>query len=332
MYKAYLIHLSRNMWSDLPEGRFQPSPLEGYIDLLPWTWQERRPLEKFNRFHTELGCDDAVFRRTVEYLAANGGNLLVIDVGDGIKFASHPEVSIPGAWSREKVREVIDFCRSLGIKVVPKLNFSAAHDVWLKEYARMVSSRIYYQVCADLIRETAEVFDGPELFHLGMDEETSSHQSEYELAVVRRGELWWHDLEFFCDRVRESGARPWMWSDKIWNISDDEFTQHVPRDVVQSNWYYNHFTDPTPKATDSNWNALLKRGLEAFRRLDRLGYDQIPCGSNWAYKPNLKLVADFCRKNCDHSRLLGFMMAVWTETDPEAEFLLQEGCELLGAI
>lgn len=33
-----------------------------------------------------------------------------------------------------------------------KLNFSAAHDQWLHDYSRMVSTPVYYKVCAEVIR------------------------------------------------------------------------------------------------------------------------------------------------------------------------------------
>ena len=36
----------------------------------------------------------------------------------------------------------------------------------------MVSTPEYYKVCADVIRDTAEVFGTPRYFHLGFDEET----------------------------------------------------------------------------------------------------------------------------------------------------------------
>ncbi|MBQ1229154.1 MAG: uracil permease, partial [Firmicutes bacterium] len=42
---------------------------------------------------------------------------------------------------------------AMGITIIPKLNFSTNHDVWLGEYSRMVSTSIYYGVCRDLIND-----------------------------------------------------------------------------------------------------------------------------------------------------------------------------------
>ena len=58
----------------------------------------------------------------------------------------------------------------------------------------MVSTKKYYQVCEDLIKDVAEIFDHPRFFHLGYDEETASHQAKHLFAVCRQGELWWHDF------------------------------------------------------------------------------------------------------------------------------------------
>jgi len=40
----------------------------------------------------------------------------------------------------------------MGLEPIPKRNFSTAHDTWIKEYGRQVSTSVYYLVCADLNR------------------------------------------------------------------------------------------------------------------------------------------------------------------------------------
>ena len=150
MMWAFFLKLSTNMWGD--EGG---------------TW-------KYSPFFPELITDDAVWREVVDFLPTQGINTVLIDVGDGIQYESHPEISIPGAWSKDKLKKELAHMREIGLTPIPKLNFSTGHDTWLKEYSRMVSTSIYYQVCEDLIKEVAEVFDYPEYFHLGMDEENAA--------------------------------------------------------------------------------------------------------------------------------------------------------------
>lgn len=56
------------------------------------------------------------------------------------------------------MRKEVERLRAMGFEVIPKLNFSTSHDVWLGDYSRMISTPTYYRVCRDLIEEVAEVF------------------------------------------------------------------------------------------------------------------------------------------------------------------------------
>ena len=70
----------------------------------------------------------------------------------------------------------------------------------------MLTTKPYYQVCRDLIRDAAEMFDHPRFIHLGMDEEAARYQ--HGIQIVRTDELWWHDLSFFCKAAEGLGMRP----------------------------------------------------------------------------------------------------------------------------
>lgn len=140
-------------------------------------------------------------------MQARGVNMVVLDLGDAVRYDSHPEIAVDNAWSPEKLRAELKKMRALGIEPIPKLNFSTAHDFWMGEYARMVSTSKYYEVCRDLIREVSALFDTPRFFHIGMDEETCAHQGHYEYTSVRNGDLWWRDLFFYIDEVEKSGSR-----------------------------------------------------------------------------------------------------------------------------
>ena len=74
----------------------------------------------------------------------------------------------------ERAGKISDLKRQVSFELIPKLNFSACHDIWLKDYSRMLSTPIYYEVCRDVIQEVCEVFK-PRYFHLGMDEEDEKH-------------------------------------------------------------------------------------------------------------------------------------------------------------
>ena len=157
---AYMIHLGKNMWGDPGSD------------------------SKYSVYSDKVITEDDVWKETIDFLPTQGFNTVLIDVADAIEYESHPEISIKGAWSKDKLKKELDRMRSLGLTPLPKLNFSAGHDAWLKEYSRMVSTSIYYKVCEDLIKEVAELFDYPEYFHVGLDEEDAVGQVHWSYNLV----------------------------------------------------------------------------------------------------------------------------------------------------
>ena len=303
---AYLIHLSENMWGDTPVSK-HPG-FEGW------------PMGPAFRDH--IMCEDAAWDLVVSELPKMGVNTLVIDVGDGVRFDSHPELALRNSWTKEKLNQKLAEARALGLTVVPKLNFSAGHDTWLKEYARMLSTSVYYKVVEDLIDETIELFDHPKLFHLGMDEEDYNNQSFYDYCVVRHDDLWWSDLLRMTDRCLQGGARPWIWADIYWN-HPEAVKDRMPKDVIQSSWYYGNGFQHFLKGNHDP-------ALAAIAELEELGFDQIPCGSNWAWIHNLEQFALFCKERISPEHFLGFMAAPWAYTLWHERYRLLDCGEKLG--
>ncbi|MBR6765258.1 MAG: family 20 glycosylhydrolase, partial [Clostridia bacterium] len=199
---TYLIHLGVNMWKG-PKG--DTGPLGFYAD--------------------KMITEHSAWREIIDFIAAQGVNTLIIDVAEGLKYESHPELATEGAWSKEFLKKELDYIRSLGITPIPKLNFSTLHDSWLKEYSVMVSTPKYYQVVDDLIKEVGEVFDTPEYFHIGMDEEAYNPylsfwyidmQVKQGQTVVRPNTLFWEDLKYIASCVEKHGMNVWTWGCMIW--------------------------------------------------------------------------------------------------------------------
>jgi hypothetical protein len=274
-----LLHLSYNMWLDwVPPGNQRNGVYQPYL-----------------RFDRKL-WEDLTGR-----MADSGMNMVVIDLGDGVRYRSHPEIAVENAWSPDALVKELARLRKLGLEPIPKLNFSATHDAWLGKYARMVSTEPYYAVCRDLIREVVELFDKPRFFHLGMDEETAAHQKEFLYTVVRQFDLWWRDFLALVDHVEKAGSRPWIWSDYVWD-HEEEFFKRMPKSVLQSNWYYG--VDFGPKV----------RAAEAYKELADQGFDQVPTGSNWSSPKNFQMTVDFCTKHVSGDHLLGFLQTPWHPT------------------
>ena len=168
-----LFHLGINMWADQHLTAWGRDKTQADVDL--------------HCVADHLRFDEKTWQTLTGRMQKVGMNLVVIDLAEGVRYPSHPELAVKGSWSPDKLREELRRLRKMGIEPIPKLNFSTAHDIWLKIYSRQVSTPIYYQVCADLIRDVCEIFDHPRFFHLGYDEENAANQTKYAYAVIRQG-------------------------------------------------------------------------------------------------------------------------------------------------
>jgi hypothetical protein len=289
MIWANLLHLSFNMWEEA-ETRVP----RGSKPHTRWVLNLRRE-------RLDLQFDETLWDELLQRMVAAGMNMVVLDLGNAVKYQSHPEIAVKNAWSPARLRKEVSRLRRMGLEPIPKLNFSTTHDAWLGPYSRCVSTDTYYAVCRDLIEEVSALFDRPRFFHLGMDEETAGHQRHMRYAVMRQGDLWWHDLHFLVDQVERQNLRSWIWSDYVWH-HPEEFFRNMPKSVLQSNWYY---------------GALFNRTIahvQAYRDLEAHGYDQVPTGSTWSVDENFAGTVRYCRRYVAPERLHGFMQAPWLPT------------------
>jgi hypothetical protein len=287
-------------------------------------WEDFTPLEYINDnydcdscqeirewahvLRRKLTFDERTFDILIEEMSAVGINMLVLDLGDAVKYHTHPEIAVEGAWSPARLREKLKKIRSVGIEPIPKLNFATTHDIWMKDYSKMVSTDIYYGVCKDLINEVIDIFDTPRFFHIGMDEETYQHQRKYEYVVVRQNDLWWKDLLFYIKEVESRGVRPWMWSDYAWS-NPELFFEKMPKSVLQSNWHYGNIYE--------NNKVVDERPVNLYMDLEENGFDQIPTGSNYSTDTNMRQTVEHCSEIIHPSRLYGFLIAPWRPTLPQ---------------
>jgi hypothetical protein len=310
--KSVLIHLGYNMWCDW----FPPD-----IDIES---VRKSFADKGNPFpDTELRCKDVFWNETVNHIADKKMNMVVIDLGEGLVYPSHPELAIKGSWTPDRIRAEIKRLNAMGLEVIPKLNFSTTHNGWLGEYRRYLSTPKYYQVCEDLIRDVAEIFNAPRFFHIGYDEESAHHQDNSNRCLyvqVRKGEFWWHDFLHIVRTVEKHGMRSWAWSD--FSYDNREYFTRCPKSVLQCSWYYDEshggFDPKTNKTSD------YKRLME-FWDLENAGFDQTPCGTNWVgwkrkrenagAEDVIGKLVKLGREVIAPERLKGFMMAPWAACD-----------------
>ena len=296
-----------------------------------WNDHDAPPDKPYGNTVTDfLRFDENVWKDLTEHMHDIGMNMVVIDIAEGLVYPSHPELAVKGSWTPEKLRTELARLRRMGIEPIPKLNFSATHDVWMKEYARMLSTSVYHKVIADLVKDVCAIFDRPRFLHIGMDEESEKLQVKFRYAVTRREDVWFDDLNKIVAAVESQGTRAWMWSDPSWNYPD--FYTHVPKSVVQSNWYYwKDVKEIEAKLADPKFSVGTKRSdwagqnhaaeLKSFFDLEKTGYDQIPCATTWNSDENMEQVVEFCIRRLDPARMKGFLLTPWKCTWNEEKAL-----------
>ncbi|MBQ5746524.1 MAG: hypothetical protein IIV81_01165 [Clostridia bacterium] len=288
------------------------------------------------QYNPNFHFEEDVWNYIIDNAPKHGINTIVLDVNDGLEFATHPEIALKGAWTRGKLRLELKKCRERGLTVIPKMNFSAAHSEWLGIYHRMLCTPTYYKVCDDLIKEVYELFDHPAYIHLGMDEEDAKHVARKEFAIFRQGELYWHDLRFLIDSVKDTGAMPWIWSCPLFD-NPEEYKKHIaPDEVLLSPWHYNAFRKEhfTPIESRAEYVAYYNEGeyakmnikyveddpfLVHFREvaipLMKEGYLYAPCGSVYnRCEYNHSDLLEYFKLNAPDEQIIGFMSAPWFRT------------------
>lgn len=292
---SYTIQLGFNMWRDetsAPEnsGEFQ--------------------CQSTGHYQHEMLTDRKTWRDVVDQLPSFGINMLLIDLGEGVQYQSHPELAIKGAWSREELRAELARIRTMGIEPIPMLNFSSYHDAWLQDYSRMKGSDTYRRVVKDLIDEVSELFDRPRFFHLGMNEEHLLNPERQRLwwqnSYTREGMMprepkdWWSDLSYYISCVEANGARPWIYGDYYYDHPEG-WEENLPKTCVISHGWFERIL----LLADGSYPK--RRAYEAYRDAFEMGYDQIPVGSDWTAQQNIaQLVYLYMEHGYDNEHLLGF--------------------------
>ncbi len=307
---AILVHLSENMWWSRPEC-------------------------------DKIVCDDETWDFIIEEAEKAGFNTIVLDVGDAIQYETHPEISLKGSWDKNRIKKEIEKCREKGIKIIPKLNFSTGHDRWLGEYARMISTSVYYKVCSDLIKELYEMFEGPEYFHIGMDEENNFvlNDTKAPIVIYRKDELFWHDMRYLVDCVEKLGAKAWIWHDMALAKSDDFKKHFKPDEVLISPWYYRsfheeHFSPMPPERQEEFGNLNLTYLEEGFIfanvrekacPLAHEGFTYVPTASVWSNNEyNAFELIEHFELGAPDSQIVGYMTAPWCSTTKENNELFKK--------
>lgn len=304
--RALYIMVGNNMWCQWPT-QIMGSDLEATRKFLP---EVKQP-------DFMLRCKDEYWKQVTDYAVQKGVNMLIVDLGEGLFYPSHPELAISGTWSVEKMQQEIRRLNSMGMEVIPKLNFSNNHNGWMKDYQHMVSSKPYYEMCKDVLTDISDIFGHPRFIHLGFDEEDDFNlQKRFNYRMMRCGENWWLDFLYVVGIVEDLGSRAMMWSDFGWD--HPEFYTRCPKSVVQCPWYYDDNMNGYDPDTISGRE---KEKVLCYYKLGQNGFDVLGCGSNWVsnFRKQKGVRADevmgeiikLTRRAVPEEHLMGFLSAPW---------------------
>ena len=305
MIFSMLLHLSMNMWGD-KDSRLK-------------LWEDK------------LEADMDVWRKITDAMPSFGFNSVLIDVGNSLRYESHPELAIEGSLSKDDFKKELDRLRSIGLEPMPKLNFSGGHDAWLKDWSRMLGTEKYRRTAAELIEEVSELFGRPRFFHLGLDEEDALNQRALQFQCVRRGEVLWRDVYSLFDSAEKAGTTPWIWSDFYWH-HPEEFMEKMPKSVLQCCWNYGPIASiPSKRHPDLRMESLNDPSVHVegakpnmadigILEFDKAGFTQTLCCSNYTCFESSDRTMEVGRDYLDQSRLAGYFTAPWSGLQKPDEF------------
>lgn len=310
-----LLHWGCNMWGDWDGTDFLA--IEARLAQKKDNPKEEDPGSmRGPKKHMRFDYD--VWKDVTQRMVDRGLNTLIIDIAEGVKWPRHPELGATDAWSAERFVEELNRLKAMGLKLIPKMNFSAGHDAWLNEYGHRISSPEYYKVCADCIKDAQEMFGNPEFMHLGYEEEWGDKHG-------RSDDMWWNDFYFFVDKIEKAGARAWAWVDWPAYRPLETFVQKMPRTVVQNAGWYAEMNDLIT-CRDPRMYVL----ASLFAVCEKYGYDQVPCCSNRYTDKNTLEIVKMGDSVIRDGRLMGYLTAPWVSTTTSRRQKLLEAMDQLG--
>lgn len=313
-FKSIVLYLGSNFWAQ-KDCTFPVDP-EEFI------------------YRDKLYCDKNIWDAVVKKLPEFKIDTLVIAVGEGVVYPSHPEIAIEGSWSAQELKNEIAKIRKMGIRVVPYNNFAPLHNAWMGEYAYMAGTPAYYEFCKDIVRDVIDIFDTPEMFHLGLGDE--GYNAKYDAAdshnftVIFYRHILRDYANMLFDVCREKGVRPWMWADIKTVVAfggDEAFKAAVGRDVLLSSTYYANPIIIYVKDGKLVPSSSIPPEAAHYEKLSSWGYTQIPAVTRRIHPRAPKRVMEYVSLKCDN--IDGFLMQPFTYTVERKYYALMNSVQNL---
>ncbi len=173
------------------------------------------------------------------------------DEGCAMQFKRRPALATPHAYTQDEMRDWVRKAARHGLTVIPEIE-SFGHTNYIhdrKKYRHLREpiegcfnainplARETHAILADVVAETAEVFDAP-FIHMGLDE-VNFGASRQVIAALKKKEKWQLFAEHVCRMhklVTKAGRRMMMWGDHL--LSEPRIADAIPKDIVICDWHY----------------------------------------------------------------------------------------------
>lgn len=200
---------------------------------------------------TEVMTVDAV-KALAKDIAAKGMNTILFEYEATFPFKQHATLCNKYAYTEEEVKDMVSYCASLGIDVIPLQNCFGHSEYILRHnryYHLREDKKEVSQVCPLKIEEATEVFKEifaevarlhpSKYFHIGADETyLLGDCKECSEVAAKEGKsiLFVNYVNAMSKIVLDMGKIPIIWADII--LKHPESIDKISKDIIFIDWNY----------------------------------------------------------------------------------------------
>lgn len=292
---------------------------------------------KVKGFHLDLRIQvmkPAALKAFALRLSKAGINTLIMEYEATFPFEKHPLIANRYAYTKEEIRDFVQYCNSINIDVVP-LQQSFGHVEYIlrnSRYAKLredqkdlsqinpLEEKLARELFTDLFKELVGVHHS-KYIHIGCDEtRLLGHGPKSKAKVAREGvgKLYGDYVAMICDIVMKLGKTPVLWADIA--LKYPESLKLLPKGVVFVDWNYGWEMDKF-----GDHEKLMKSGFEIWGAPSLRSNPDNYNLTTW--QKHFKNIQEFVPK----ARQLGYdgmLMTSWS-TSGVYSYLYESGADLI---
>jgi len=257
--------------------------------------------------------------RILSIACDSGFNTIVVQIANGIKLDSRPELARRGAWEKDELAAFMSSASACDIEVVPEFKFLTHQEKFLQHhYPELMYNAVtydprkdgVYDVVFDALDELVELMQ-PNAISIGHDEVVgwNAAHAKKNLASGEHmlpADLYLRDVLTLHEYLQKQEIETWMWGDMLFapaeapqmlasylhgasNGYGKAVRDQLPRDIVICDWHY------VDRQTEFPTMSILQS--EGFRVI----------GATWRRTETTENFSAYAEKNDAY----GMMATVW---------------------